>query len=111
MSLVKNITTNVFSLSASNFVARFLSFFSVLIIIRGLSLYEYGLLTLAMAVTGPIASFSGIGLDSVFIADTSRYLGEKKVSAAKRLIISFVRNKIIITLFFILCGWFLKSFL
>ena len=81
MHLAKRIIKNTSLLSGSNFIARFLSFLAVFIIIRELSLYEYGLLTLAMAITGPVAAFAGMGLDSIFVADTSRFLGQKEGNA------------------------------
>lgn len=111
MGVARKIITNVVSLSGSNFIARFLSFFSVLLIVRGLSLYEYGILTLAMSVTGPVAAFAGFGLDSVFTADTARYIGEKNYARARKLISEFIKNKIIITLAILICGWFLRGML
>lgn len=111
MSLTKKIAINTFSLSSSNFLARFLSFFAVLLIMRGLNLYEYGILTLGMAITGPVASFAGMGLDSMFVADTARYLGEEKFGRAKKLIITFLRNKVLITFLMLAIGWFLRSWL
>jgi len=111
MGVTRKIITNVVSLSGSNFIARFLSFFSVLLIVRGLSLYDYGILTLAMAVTGPVALVAGFGMDSVFTADTARYIGEKNYARARKLISEFVKNKLVITLLVLICGWFLRGML
>jgi O-antigen/teichoic acid export membrane protein len=111
MGVARKIITNVVSLSGSNFIARFLSFFSVLLIVRGLSLYEYGILTLAMAVTGPVAALAGFGLDSVFTSDAARYIGEKNYARARKLISEFVKNKIVITLAVLICGWFFRGIL
>lgn len=89
MSTLKQIVSNTSILAISNIIARAASFVSVIIMTTNLSLFEYGILTLALALSGPILTLCNLGFDELITADVARYLGEKKYDYAKKLLISY----------------------
>lgn len=90
-------------------MSRFTAFLTVMVATRDLTLFEYGVVTLVLSVTGPVNSISGLGLDELILADTSRSLGEKRFGYAKKLLLSFFRVRIIIAAALIFFGWFLRG--
>lgn len=111
MSTLKNIVSGTSALAASNVIARAASFVSVVITTTMLSLHDYGLLTLAVALSGPILSFCNLGMDELISADVSRFLGEEKKSRAKRLLLSYFRMQWSIVPILIIVLFFAKALL
>ena len=107
-SLTTKIARGTFFLSLGNFVSRLISFITVIIATRGLSLFEYGVVMLVLSVTGPVNSISGLGMDELIVADTAKSLGEGRAGGAKRLLLSFFKIKLLIVSFLILIGWFFR---
>lgn len=107
-SLTAKIARGTFFLSLGSTVSRFISFGTVIIATRGLSLFEYGVVTLVLAVTGPVNSISGLGMDELIVADTAKSLGEGKTGYAKRLLLSFFKIRLLIVALLILAGWFFR---
>lgn len=107
-SLTAKIAHGTFFLSLGSTVSRFISFGTVIIATRGLSLFEYGVVTLVLAVTGPVNSISGLGMDELIVADTAKSLGEGKTGYAKKLLLSFFRIRLLIVALLILAGWFFR---
>lgn len=93
------------ALSAATVAGRITSFLSVLLITRSMSLVEYGSLMLAFSLGGPLSFFSGLGLDAALVADSSRAIGEGRSGRAKRLILSFARQKMLVTVILLFAGW------
>lgn len=89
MSTLKQVVSNTSILAISNLIARAASFISVIIMTTHLSLFEYGILALALALSGPILTLCNLGFDELITADVARYLGEKKFDYAKKLLISY----------------------
>lgn len=62
----------------SRVILKVFSFVSFYLIITGLSLRDYGLVTLALSVSGPVLALSGLGLDDLVTAQGARARGEKR---------------------------------
>lgn len=107
-SLTAKIARGAFFLSFGSAASRFISFGTVIIATRGLSLFEYGVVTLVLAVTGPVNSISGLGMDELIVADTAKSLGEGKTGYAKKLLLSFFKIRLLIAALLILAGWFFR---
>lgn len=89
MSTLKHVISSTSILAISNGIARVASFVSVVIMTTNLTLYQYGILTLALALSGPILTLCNLGLDELITADVSRYIGEKKYDHAKKLMATY----------------------
>lgn len=109
MGIKERAMSGTIMLGASNIVLRFFSFFTILMILRELSVYEYGLFTLLMALVGVISAFSSMGMDSLLIADACRSLGEKKFSKAKSIIVYFLIIRFIILLILLFLVFIFKA--
>jgi len=97
MSSVKNkIINGTLILSIANFVMRFFSFLTIFIVVRALSVFEYGLFTLFMSLTGPVNSFSSMGMDELVLSDVSRSLGSGGYKRAKSILLHFFRIRFLI---------------
>lgn len=84
-------------LGISNIVMRFISFFSVFLIVRSLSVFEYGIFTLFLSLTGPLNSFVSVGgTDDLMVADVSGSLGRKDLSRAKSIMWHFFRLRFVL---------------
>ncbi|MEK7516089.1 MAG: hypothetical protein AAB562_00670, partial [Patescibacteria group bacterium] len=70
-----------------------------------MSLFEYGVVTLVLSVTGPVNSLSGLGMDELIVADTAKSLGEGRRGYAKKLLLSFFRVRFLIIAALIAVGW------
>ncbi len=91
----------------SRVILKSLSFVSFFLIITGLSLAEYGLVTLALSVSGPVLALSGLGQDDIVMARAARARGEKTWSAFAPTYGGFVIGKITITgVLVVLVFWF-----
>lgn len=107
-SLLRKVVSGTFFLSSSGIVIKAISFVTVIIITRALSVSGYGALMLALTVTGPITFISGLGLDMVITADLAKSLGEKNTPYVKRLMWSYTKTKLLIVVALIILGWFFK---
>lgn len=83
-SLARTIFSGTAYIALSNSLGRVASFITIIIVTGALSLYEYGIITLALAITGPAFALMGLGLDQLIEADVARYLGEGKKANAKK---------------------------
>lgn len=110
-SLLSKVVHSTSLLSLSGLLTKAISFFSVIIITNSLSVADYGALILTLAVTGPVSFISGLGLDTVIVADVSRSLGEKNTARIKRLLVSYGQSKMIIIVALVIFGWFIKPWL
>lgn len=111
VSTLKTIITGASALSISNAVSRVVSFFSVVIITRALSLYEYGVVTLVLAISGPVLALVNLGLDELIIAEVSRMRAEKNIGGAKQLQRSYFAMQWLLLIVIICFGSIFHSFL
>lgn len=105
MKLSPRILGGTLALSSATVVTRVASFFSVLLITRSMSLYDFGAMQLALTVTGPIGFFTSFGVETAMVAELARRLGEGAPGSARRLFRSFARQKVGFTLLLLLVGW------
>ena len=110
-NLLKQIIQGIGAIAVSNIVGRLSSFTTVVLLTTALSLYEYGLVMLALAVTGPVLAIMSLGLDDMIVADTSRYLSEGKKSHTKRMLGSYLSIKAALLVVLVLGGWYFKELL
>lgn len=110
-ALSRTIMSAVTTLGGANVLTRLLSFVSVLLITRGLSLEGYGSFQLALATVAPVALLTAWGLESVVLADISRAVGDAALGRAKRLMMSFTRNKIALSFLVVGAAWLFRPLL
>ncbi|MBI3630714.1 MAG: oligosaccharide flippase family protein, partial [Candidatus Sungbacteria bacterium] len=98
-------------LSASALAGRFMGLFTTILILRTLSVRDYGTYNLLLAAFGLLASFFISGFDSLVINDLARERGEGRHDRIKRLFLEYGLLKALIGvgLFFIsfFGSWFL----
>ncbi len=75
---------------------KVLSLVSVYLIITALSLREYGTLSLALSVSGPVLALSNFGLDDLIMAQGARARGEKTLGQFLPMYRGFVFVKIVL---------------
>lgn len=107
-SLTKHIFTGVSYIALSNSLGRVASFVTLIIVTSALSLYEYGLARLALAIAGPVFTIIGLGLDQLIEADVARYLSDTKKKYAKKLIIEFYSMRTILVFLVLIAGWLFR---
>ncbi|MBU1179641.1 oligosaccharide flippase family protein [Patescibacteria group bacterium] len=110
MSLKDKIIEGTALLGATNILMRFFSFFTILMVVRGLTVYQYGIFTLFMSLAGIIGVFSSMGMDSLILSDASSNLGAKNLIRAKSILWHFFRLRLITllliaVLLYIFKGW------
>ncbi len=88
-STLKIVFTGTGALAASNALARAVSFIGVVVVTHVLSLYEYGIVTLVLAISGPVLAVVNLGLDELVIAEVARFRSESALGNAKRLQLSY----------------------
>lgn len=90
---------------------RFISFLSVIFVVRALAVYEYGLFTLFMSLAGPVTVFSEMGMGELIVADVSRNLGEKNFTKAKSIMWHFFRLRFALLVFVLIVGFIFRKWL
>ncbi len=108
-SVRRTVLGGTLALTSSAALGRLISFGSFLLIARSMSLAEYGVLTLAMTVGGPLSFFSGLGLEPVVVAECARAIGEGRLAEARKLFRSFAQQKILATIVLIALGAVLRE--
>lgn len=108
-SVRRTVVGGTLALTSSAALGRVISFFSFLLIARSMSLAEYGVLTLAMTVGGPLSFLSGLGLEPVVVAECARAVGEGRLGEARRLFRSFAQQKMLATLVLVALGALLRG--
>lgn len=84
-------------ITISRIVLKAFSFVSYLLTLRALSVGEYGMVALALSLSGPILALSGLGLDDLLMAQGARARGEKRFSEFLPVYSGFAMAKLIIT--------------
>lgn len=83
-------------LSGSAFLVRLLGLVTTILILRTLSVEEYGMYQLALAAFGFLAAFLIGGFDSLIVNDLARERGEERFDRVKKLFFEYGRFKIFI---------------
>ncbi len=97
-------------LGISNIVVRFISFFSVLLTVRALSVFEYGVVTLFLSLAGPLNSFVSIGgTDDLMVADVSGSLGRGDLGRAKSIMWHFFRLRFLLLITALLAAYIFRN--
>ncbi|PIR66418.1 MAG: hypothetical protein COU51_04010 [Parcubacteria group bacterium CG10_big_fil_rev_8_21_14_0_10_36_14] len=89
MDIREKIISGTMVLSAANVLMRIFSFFTILIVVRVVSVHDYGIFTLIMSLAGLLGAWSNMGIDSLVLSDVSRNFGENNLSRAKSLLYNF----------------------
>ncbi len=111
MSIGNKIISGTVVLGIANIVMRFISFLSVIFVVRALAVYEYGLFTLFMSLAGPVTVFSEMGMGELIVADVSRNLGEKNFTKAKSIMWHFFRLRFVLLIFILIVGFIFRKWL
>ncbi len=80
--------------------STFINFFSSLIIVINLTVFDYGMLTLALSTTSILFAFVGLGIDSVVTAEINQERGAGRLDKAKKILHSFSKLYIIMGVVF-----------
>lgn len=92
-NVFQSIATGTIVISLSRIVLKGLSLVSYLLVLQQLSLREYGIVSLALSVSGPVLAFSGLGLDDLLFANGARARGEKTLPEFLPTIRGFIFTK------------------
>ncbi len=99
-------------LGAANIVVRFISFFSVLLSVRALTVFEYGIFTLFLSLTGPMHSLVSLGgVDDLIVSDVSVSLGKRDTARAKSILTHFFRFRLLLLVIGLLAVFISRNFL
>ncbi|TAK04878.1 lipopolysaccharide biosynthesis protein [Patescibacteria group bacterium] len=93
--LFRTLALGSLTISGARMATRGFSFVSVLLITAGLSVQDYGVLALALSVSGPVLTLSGLALDDVVLATAARLRGEHHAAAAADLMRGFALQRIL----------------
>ena len=81
-----------FSWTASgSLVSNLVAFFTTFTILASLSVFDYGLLILALSVQSILSSFMGFGLEKVVSSDIAHEIGRGRKDRAKSLFLAFTK--------------------
>lgn len=81
----------------SRLLIKAISFASVLLVTRVLTPYEYGLVSLALTVSGPILTLGGLGLDDTVLTFAARRDGQGDRAGSRALLSGFAMLKLSLT--------------
>jgi len=102
-----SIVRSSFIIMGSRMILKVFSLGSFYFIVNGLSLHDYGLVTLALSVSGPVLVLSGLGLDDMVVAQGARARGEKHWEKFASIYGGFALTKVLSTgLIVALLFWF-----
>jgi len=82
----------------SNFISKFFVFINIVIILKYLSVYEYGVYKLAFSLFALAGAFLLRGLDGIVLNEASAYLGSKSRPSVKRLLFEYSILKILLSI-------------
>ncbi len=104
--LKKTMVKGVFYFSSAYIIVALLHFFTSVILIRSLGLFEYGLLVLALSFYTILASFLESGIGGVVLSDSSAAVSENNFPKAKTLLRSYMKFELVfgVILFFATLG-------
>ncbi|MFA6429349.1 MAG: hypothetical protein WCV84_02515 [Patescibacteria group bacterium] len=85
-------------ITASRLLLKVLALGSYYIILRKLSLHDYGIVTLALSISGPVLAISGLGLDDLVFANGARARGEKRFGEYQATIRGFLAVKFVLVI-------------
>lgn len=105
-SFGKKIVEGGLWLSGSAFLVRVIGLVTTILILKFLSVEEYGLYQLVLAAFGFLASFLISGFDSLIINDLARERGEGRMDRVKRLFLEYGTLKVSIGIVLFLAAFF-----
>ncbi|MDQ7815041.1 MAG: oligosaccharide flippase family protein [Patescibacteria group bacterium] len=95
-SVYRQIAKDSAIIMASRLVLKFFSVFSYFMILRALSLKDYGFVSLALSISGPALAISGLGLDDLLLSQGARARGEKRYAEFAPVLGGFIAMRIVI---------------
>lgn len=93
-SLAKTISFGTFWYSINTLLTKVIGLATMFFILRALSVYEYGLVELALAGIAVLSFFRLPGLSSVVLSDMARAKGDKDLAQAKGLLTSYTKTQL-----------------
>jgi len=88
---------------------RAISFVSFLVMVRELTMYDYGNLQLLFSLIGPAVTITSLGLNQLITSDIAVYRGAADVTRMRRLIADYVWVVSILTAVLILAAWLFQD--
>jgi len=110
-SVYKDIAKGSAIIMASRLVLKFFSVFSYFMILRALSLKDYGFVSLALSISGPALAISGLGLDDLLLSQGARARGEKRYAEFAPVLGGFIMMRIAILAGITASLFFIRSLL
>lgn len=111
VSQKKKIFVDLFSLSMSSNIQRAISFFVFLLIMKELTVHDYGVLTLLFTIPGPFMSVIGFGIGDLITSEIAKARGAKNEKRVSQIFFEYYILKIAIFLILISSAYFLKEYL
>lgn len=97
-SLTKTVSVGTFWYSVNNLVTKGVGLLSIFFILHSLSVYEYGVVELALSAVAFLSFFRLPGISSVILADMSRAYGEKKFDEVRGILVAYFKTQITLAL-------------
>ncbi len=98
-------------ITLSRLVLKLLGAVALFLTLRELTMVEYGMVSLALSVSGPVLAFTGLGLDDLVMAAGARTRGENTFETFLPLYAGFSYFKILATIILMgLSFWFRQFF-
>lgn len=98
-------------ITASRILTRVISFVSLFLVTSALSRQDYGMVVLALTISGPVLVIGGLGQDDTIMSYGARMIGEKKEEEATCVFKGYVIVKLGVSVLAILFLAFVKTLL
>jgi len=92
-NVFSSIATGSVVITVSRLMLKVLSFGSYVLVLQRLSLHDYGVVSLALSISGPVLALSGLGLDDLLSSNGARARGEGKAEEFAHTLRGFVYVK------------------
>lgn len=95
-SIKKKAFIDIFSLSFGSNVQRVFSFFVFILVMKELTVHDYGILTLLFSITSPFMYFSGIGIGGLITSEIAKARGRFDDVRISRVFFEYYIVKVVI---------------
>ncbi len=89
-------------LGGANIVLRLVSLASAFIVLRNISVSDYGTVLLSLSLISPLASIPLFGINELIISEVARLIGERRFDVIKRLMLEYFKASFALTALFAL---------
>ena len=110
LSVTRKIAEGTILFSSNNLVSKVARLIVTLYLVRTIGMYDFGLLTLALATFTIGSMFLDLGIGAVVTTDVARMLSEKRLDLAKTLLIRYSQIEVVMSIVLFVIVFFSSSF-